>query len=286
MSRAVELRARIASIDELLGVVTATRSLAAARVTRAERALPGIRRYAEIVGDAIARARMLVTSPGPVLGGDEAAPARLIVTCSEHGFAGAFNERLLDRAAVELEAHGGRLWIVGTRGSTLARTRGLAVEWEMAMATHVAGVFETARGLAAELERRIASGTLGQLAILGAHRGEGEAALIARMPLLPFEAVPPHQPLPSLPPLHALAPDRLLGQVIAEYIVGELTRALMESFASENAARLQAMEAARHNIDDKLRALREEARRLRQEEITAELLDVITGAEAVAPRRT
>jgi len=55
----------------------------------------------------------------------------------------------------------------------------------------------------------------------------------------------------------------------------------MESFASENAARLHAMESARHHIDDKLRALHDDANRLRQDEITSELLDVITGAEAV-----
>jgi F-type H+-transporting ATPase subunit gamma len=95
VSRATVLRARTASIAELSRVVTAMRSLAAAQVQDAERALPGIRRCAEIVGGAIARTRLLLdasTAPLDV-------PPRLVVVCSERGFVGGFNERLIDRAA-------------------------------------------------------------------------------------------------------------------------------------------------------------------------------------------
>lgn len=285
MTRAVELRARIASIDELHGVVTAMRSLAAARVQRAERTLPAIRRYAEIVADAIARVQSLFGAPGAALGEPADVPPRLIVVCSEHGFAGAFNERLLDRAIAEPEATSGRIWIVGTRGLQLARARGVTIEWTLPMAIHVAGVFDIARRLAAEIERRLARGELGRLAIMGAHHAPGEAITIDRRPLLPFASELPHGPLPSLPPLHQLPPVVLLARVIGEHVVAVLSRALVESFASENAVRLEAMEAARHNIEDKLHALREQARRLRQEEITTELLDVMTGVAAVSSGR-
>lgn len=74
---------------------------------------------------------------------------------------------------------------------------------------------------------------------------------------------------------------QLLARVIGEHVAGQLVGALMESLASENAVRLQAMAAARHHIDDELRALRERANRLRQDAITSELLDAITGADAV-----
>ncbi|MGE5145934.1 MAG: F0F1 ATP synthase subunit gamma, partial [Candidatus Eiseniibacteriota bacterium] len=54
----------------------------------------------------------------------------------------------------------------------------------------------------------------------------------------------------------------------------------MESFMSENAARVQIMLSARRGIEEKLDALHMDERRLRQEEITTEMLDVVTGAEA------
>jgi len=64
--------------------------------------------------------------------------------------------------------------------------------------------------------------------------------------------------------------------------VAELTRAIMESFASENGARLRVMESADRNIDTRLQRLGGQAHTLRQGAITAELLDLITGAEALA----
>lgn len=280
MSKASVLRAQIASIDELRGVVTAMRSLAAAQAQNADRALPGIRRYAEIVGAAVARARTLVAAPGPPADERSTLPPRLVVVCAERGFVGAFNERLIERAAAEPETTHGRLWIAGSRGIQLARARGLEIEWTAAMPTHAAGVFEAARTLAAELERRVARGEIDRITVLGATRAHGATSSIERRQLLPLPlASIPSAPL--APPLHHLPTLELLARVIGEHVAGELARVLMECFGSENAARLQAMEAARHHIDDKLRALRDEANRMRQEEITSELLDVIIGAQAV-----
>ena len=69
-----------------------------------------------------------------------------------------------------------------------------------------------------------------------------------------------------------------------EYLFGEITRAVMESLASENGARLRVMETADHNIADKLDKFRLKEHTLRQEAITSELLDVVTGSEAILAR--
>ena len=71
---------------------------------------------------------------------------------------------------------------------------------------------------------------------------------------------------------------------MAEYVFALLTGAAVESIASENAARFAAMESARDNVTKKLSQLRQTARQARQSEITSELLDLITGAEANANR--
>jgi F-type H+-transporting ATPase subunit gamma len=67
---------------------------------------------------------------------------------------------------------------------------------------------------------------------------------------------------------------------MGEYMFALLTEAAVESIASENAARFAAMESAHDNVSKKLTELRQGARQARQAEITAELLDLITGAEA------
>ena len=74
--------------------------------------------------------------------------------------------------------------------------------------------------------------------------------------------------------------DDLFDKVVEEFVFTRLMHAAMESFASENAARLTAMEAAHDNIESKLEGLTQQARQQRQEEITTELLDVVIGATA------
>ncbi|QGM95716.1 F0F1 ATP synthase subunit gamma (plasmid) [Methylocystis rosea] len=68
---------------------------------------------------------------------------------------------------------------------------------------------------------------------------------------------------------------------MAEYVFALLTEAAVESIASENAARFAAMESAYDNVSKKLEELRQEANQARQSEITTELIDLITGAEAL-----
>ena len=73
----------------------------------------------------------------------------------------------------------------------------------------------------------------------------------------------------------------LFAALIREYLFASLFRALAESMASENASRLESMQAAERNIDERLRALTLEARQVRQSAITSELLDIISSFEAL-----
>ncbi|MEJ2517390.1 MAG: F0F1 ATP synthase subunit gamma [Methyloceanibacter sp.] len=85
----------------------------------------------------------------------------------------------------------------------------------------------------------------------------------------------------SPPPLHQLEIKELLTELAGEYLLLEISRALIEALAEENRVRLGVMTAAVRNISDKLDNLRQTERTLRQETITTDLLDVVVGAEAV-----
>ena len=67
----------------------------------------------------------------------------------------------------------------------------------------------------------------------------------------------------------------------AEYMLAQLTEAATEALAAENAARFAAMESARENVGRRLRTLRLDASRSRQEEVTTELLELVTGEQAL-----
>lgn len=275
MEQLPRLQARISSLRELRDLIRALRALAASHVQEAQTALPGIRGYVEVVEDAIGEGAALLPETDALAASSERSDASvLIVVCSEHGFVGAFNERLLDRAEAERK-EGQGLAVIGRRGATLAAERGLDVGSSFPMATHVAGVLGVTRRVA---DRLAAVSTVD--AVFGSYRRGGNYETEARsiLPLDPALLVGSER---RSPPLHHLAPETLLQQLASEYLFAEITRAVMESLASENGARLRVMETADHNIGDKLGGLRRSENALRQEAITSELLDVVTGSEAV-----
>lgn len=165
--------------------------------------------------------------------------------------------------------------VIGARGAALARERGLGVDREFAMATHVGGVVATTRTVAEHL----ATVATADVVFASYRRGAGSEVVSRRiLPLDPALLVGAQR---RSPPLHHLEPAVLLQRLASEYLFAEVTRAVMESLASENGARLRVMETADHNIADKLDDLRRVENTLRQEAITSELLDVVTGSEAI-----
>jgi F-type H+-transporting ATPase subunit gamma len=275
MEQLPRLQARIGSLKDLRGLVRALRALAASQLQAAQEALDGIRRYVTVVEDAIAEGASLLPEAAreaPVPG--VAAPGVLILVCSEHGFVGAFNERLLDRAE-ELRVPGEDLMIIGRRGAVLAEERGLDVTHSFPMATHIGGVLGVTRRVAEHLTDIVSAKV-----VFGDYQKNGASAPEARtiLPLAPdllARADSRDRPVYHLPP------EDLLQRLAGEYLFAEITRAVMESLVSENGARLQVMGAADHNIGDKLQELGREEQILRQEAVTSELLDVIVGSEAI-----
>lgn len=277
--RLAELEAHIASMGELLDVVGAMRSLAGMRVLEAQRALPGIRRYADSMASAIGSALLLM--PDALPDARAAKGRRALILCTaEHGFVGGFNEHLIEATETVL-APEDALFVLGSRGAALAQERGQSPAWARPMATRSTSVPETVRTLAVELYQHIARGAVSRVEVLYARHHQGSAPRIERRRLLPLDLASLTVTPPRQAPLHNMAPDALLEKLIAEYVFALLTEAAVESIASENAARFAAMEAAHENVSKKLEQLRQSAQQARQADITTELLDLVTGAEAL-----
>ncbi len=279
MSRLAETEAHIASMSGLLDIVGATRSLAGMRMQESTRMLPGIRRYAAMMAAAITDSLALMGEPQEPL--RPVAERRALILCaSEHGFVGAFNEHLFEAAEPVLD--GQTLIVLGDRGAAKAVERGRRPDSVHPMATRSAGVPDMVNRLLRDLYERIAAGGITHVDVMFARERHGGARTIERRQLLPLDPKSLGARAQRQPPLCNLDPVTLHRNLLAEYVFAMLTEAVVESIVAENAARLAAMEAARENVSKKLENLRMEAHRQRQEEITTELLDVVTGAEAMA----
>jgi len=284
MTRLAELEGQIASVDELDDIVGAMRSLAGMRAQEAQHALPGVRRYAQSLAAAVGAALTLLPEPEPAPRHDAEGRRALVLCVSEHGFVGGFNERLLDAAEAALTPRD-LLFTLGSRGTAVAVERGRNAIWTRPMATRIGGAPDAVDRLADELYARIARGEISRVTVMFARgrQGAGPTTIVERQ-LLPLDPKTLTVPPPRQPPLHNLSPRPLVERLMAEYVFALLMEAAVESIASENAARFAAMDAAHDNVTKKLSQLRQTARQERQSEITSELLDLITGAEAITKR--
>ncbi len=285
MARAQEISARIGSLKELLEIVAAIRAMAAVQLQQSQRSLGAVRGYIEIIRRALADAAGLLSHDGD--GSDTPVEPRpgLVVFCSEHGFCGAFNEPLI-RAAGEASRSEANLHLifVGSRGAQRAAEHGLRAELTLPMATHSGGVTAVARRVAAELYRRFLEQACTSVEVLFIREVAGQHPTLEKLRLLPLGAPAVEEQRAAIPPIVNLKPRRLFDELAAEYMFAMLEAAAMESFASENAARFRTMEAAHENIENKSSELNRMARRMRQESVTTEILDLIGGFEAMKRR--
>ena len=77
-------------------------------------------------------------------------------------------------------------------------------------------------------------------------------------------------------------PAAILDDLLPQYVITKVYFALLESAASENAARRRAMTAATDNAEELIKVLTRQANRARQDEITTEIMEIVGGAEALA----
>jgi len=289
-----ELQRRLESLKALREIVHAMRNLAATYVRWAEVTLEAARPYGEVVETALAVVldRLAAEAPSSPEGSRDASPpvGLAVVFGSDQGLCGAYNRRVVEAALALHAAAPGRtrLATVGRRPAGLLALEGVEPALVLDAPTSLEGIKARVSELAAVLLRfYLRSGARDLRFVFNAYEGAGRFTETVRRVLPTDRARLRATGEKSFPyaPILTAPPAALLGALSGEYFFIELYRALLESHASENGARLAAMTAASSNIDDRLGELTREFQSARQEAITAELLDVVAGAEALESER-
>ena len=271
-----EVQQRISSVHELESVVSAMRGIAAARSLEAQSHLDAIRACAGMVGAAIGDALMLDHGddkpdelPKPF-----SDATLVIILCAEQGFVGTFNEHVIESAMQCTGPHSTEFLLIGNRGAGVAAGHGLTIGWSAPMVAHADEVPALADRITEVLYERLNAGRATRALVLHAIPNPSETIEVVQSMLWPFDFRRFRQPVHADPPLVTLPPRRLLALLAEEYIYAQLCEAIMLSFAAENEARMRAMIAARTNVHNTLDGLIGESRRLRQEEITSEIVEL------------
>ncbi len=278
-----EVETRIGTVHQLEAVITAMRGSAAAPSREARDRLDGIRGYAAAIGAAIGQALALAAESDPPPKKPRGAVGHVvIVLCAEQGFAGTFNERVLDAAERRLKSDAAELLVVGNRGAMVAAERGLAFGWSAPMVSHAEEVPVLASRITDALYERLEKGRAARVTVVHAAPAPSATIEIVEQALLPFDFARFKVAPRAVPPITTLPAEQLLAELAEEYVYAELCEAVMLSFAAENEARMRAMIAARSNVARRLDELVASFRRLRQEEITGEIIELSAGSISAA----
>jgi len=272
MTDLARLEARLARLRELREVIRAMRGLASSRLREARAAQSGVQQFADTIARAFADVAIAADAKESFSAGGSTAPVLLVLT-AEHGFVGGFAGELA-RQMAQRRLPEERVAVVGQKGATRIAELQPDLLWRMPAASHTSGVVTVARRIVARL------GEISRLRLLYTKPVRGGWRPVCRTvlpPRLPRDAVGRRATMP----LCHLPPPLLVRALVPELLFAEIVLALIATFASENAARLRAMERAERNIGERVQRLRQDCNRMRQEAITTELLDIVTGAEAV-----
>ena len=271
--RLADISARIEGIRELGAVVNAMKGIAAARAHVARGQVDAVDSYAATI--AVAMSRVLgpdIAKTDP----DQDAGNRmgLLVFCAEQGFAGAFSERVLDSISGASGAE--TLFLIGTRGLSIATARGLKPHWSAPLPSHTPGIPKLACEITTAIYAAVAARRIDCLDVIFTGWQAGRPALV-RQHLFPID-------LANLPPasrdrpLMQLSPSTLIASLGQDYLNAQVCKATLHAFAAENEARMEAMSSAGTQIARELETFQATLRRVRQEAITAEIIELGTGA--------
>jgi F-type H+-transporting ATPase subunit gamma len=204
-----------------------------------------------------------------------------LVFCAEQGFAGAFSERVLDSIEDDLSATS--LFLIGTRGLSVAAGRGLHPVWSAPMSSHTPGIPKLADKIAKAIYRALGEGRFERMDMIHAGWASGQPQVV-RQVLLPID-------LSDLPPPGATRPltqlptDALINSLSGDYLHALVCKAALHAFAAENEARMEAMSAAGSQITRELGEFEATLRQVRQEAITAEIIELGTGTASARDAR-
>ena len=284
MPSLIDIRRRIRSVKNTQQITKAMKMVSAAKLRRAQDRVLSARPYSamlrQMLSDVIAA--VSATEEGaqsPLLANRPEKRIQLLLLTSDRGLAGAFNSNLIKATQRFIEEHPGaqiEIEAMGRKGRDFFKRRTWPVTGE-----HI-GVFNQpkyaeAHEIAQKIGRRIIDGEIDAVYLI---YNEFKSILSQKLTI--------NKILPIVPArgevvdyLFDQSPKEILKALLPRYVDVQIYQGMVETAASEHAARMTAMDAASSNAADVIDKLTLNMNRVRQASITREIIEVVSGAAAL-----
>jgi F-type H+-transporting ATPase subunit gamma len=287
------IRTRISSVKSTQKITRAMKLVSAARLRRAQDAILGARPYANALAEAVVEVALRAGADAhPLL--DRRTPERLTMVplTSDRGLAGGFNAnvfRALQRFVAEQQkatppVREVGLEIIGKKGRDFFRRRKATIGHELAGPTAETAL-QIAREMAHIVTHSFMNGrTDAVYLVYNEFKSAGTQRVVVE-PLLPITGeglrLAQTASAGAIDFLYEPSKQRLLDQLLPMFVESQIYRGLLESMASEFGARMTAMDSATSNAKEMISSLTLQYNRARQAAITKELMEIVSGAEAL-----
>ena len=287
-----DLKNRIASVKSTRKITKAMQMVAAAKFKRAQDAATAARPYAERMASVLANLSASAGAGGPKLltGSGDDKTHLIVVLTAERGLAGGFNTyvvKLAKKTIDELRAEGKTVKIltVGKKGrEQLSREYGDMFTSHVDLSGVKGGDFaESAIGLGKTLTRQFEAGEFDVATLVYSQFKNVLSQVPTAQQLIPASAPEDAETvdLGNSKYIYEPSEEAILETLLPRYITTQILSAILESAAGEQASRMTAMDNATNNAGDMIDALSLQYNRARQAQITKELIEIISGAEAL-----
>jgi F-type H+-transporting ATPase subunit gamma len=283
-----EIRKRISSVKSTKQITKAMKMVAAAKFRKAQSRIFELRPYADKMNLVLTSLAKTVETGHPLLEVRIRKKVEVIVLTGDKGLCGAFNTNVMKAAfklIKEIQSEGIDVSVsaIGKKGTDLLKRRGFIPRQSW---TGISGrvSYLNAKEITSNIIENYINETFDEVILI---YNEFKSALVQKvsvarlLPLAPVksEEGESHEPTASF--IYEPSQQAIFDNLLPKNLEIQVFRALLESQASEEAARMTAMENATKAADDMIASLTLQYNKARQASITKELMDIVGGVEAL-----
>jgi F-type H+-transporting ATPase subunit gamma len=277
-----DIRRRISSVKNIKQITRAMQFVAASKLKRAQDATLASRPYAEKLDEVLADlAAVLDGEDHPLLVRREGGKRLIVLITSDRGLAGPLNTNTIRFAAREITEHPGDLAVVsvGRKGRDAMRRARVPID------AHFSGygdrpAFADILPLARLITDAYLAGDYARIDVVFTLFVSTLVQKPTLAPLLPVEPAEDTEGIPGNQFIFEPNAGAVLEQLLPRYVATRLYQAVLEAKASEESSRMVAMKNATENAEDLIEDLTLSYNKVRQANITREMIEIATGAQA------
>ena len=283
MANLKEIRSRITSINSTMQITSAMKMVSAAKSKKAQDAIAAMKPYAQSLGTLLGSLKSALGTDSPYLAREREERVLLVAITSDRGLCGGFNSAVIKRCLSLMETtykdKTVSLVTLGKKGNDLLRKTGQVERYEEGLFDHLN--YAKVADLASELMEYYTSGKYDRIELIYNSFKNVATQILTQEVFLPLTLSAGEDTVTDTEFLYEPSSEEIVASLIPKSLKLQLYKAVRDSLAAEHGARMTAMHKATDNATELRDQLKLTYNKARQTTITNEILEIVSGANAL-----